>query len=74
MSPSHTDIQIRELCAKALVAQDEEFVATITELRVALRDRIEALSNLAVALSLQIPEALPEEDRSLTETKNIKKR
>jgi hypothetical protein len=67
--PSYTDSHIRELCAKVLVCQGDEFKATIAELRQALRDRIEALSNLAVAMTLQIPEVLPGENGNLFEAK-----
>jgi hypothetical protein len=55
VSPSYTDEQIRELCARALAAKGLEFEAVISKLRVALRNHAESLSNLAVAMLLQMP-------------------
>jgi hypothetical protein len=62
VSPSYTDEQIRELCARALAAKGLEFEAVISKLRVALRNRAESLSNLAVAMLLQMPKRRSEEE------------
>lgn len=53
-----TDVQIRELCARALTTHGSEFEAAIRELQSALRTRVEELSNLAIASILKIPGVL----------------
>jgi len=45
----YTDEDIRRLCLKVLNAEDEEFYSAIAELRSAFRNRIENLSNFALA-------------------------
>jgi len=55
VSPNYTDEQIRELCARALVARGPELEALISELRIALRNRTQLVSNLSVGVILQMP-------------------
>jgi predicted RNase H-like HicB family nuclease len=54
-----SDDEIRELCIRASLAQGESFSAAITELKIALRNRIENISNYALSTILQIPKAAP---------------
>lgn len=62
-----TDDEIRELCIRASLAHDETFTAAITELKIALRDRIEDLSNFTLSTILQMPKpALPDKDKDGT--------
>jgi DNA-binding transcriptional MerR regulator len=68
VSPRYTDEQIRELCGKAIIAQGQEFEVSISELKAALRDRAQGLSNLAVAMILQMPSPAREEDFPEAET------
>lgn len=51
----YTDEDIRRLCFKVLNAQGEEFHSAIAELRSAFRNRIENLSNFALATILGVP-------------------
>ena len=50
-----TDDEIRELCIRASLAQGETFAAAITELKIALRDRIEDISNFTLSTMLHMP-------------------
>lgn len=54
-----SDDEIRELCIRASLAQEEAFTAAITELKIALRDRIENISNLAVSTMLHMSKSAP---------------
>lgn len=50
-----TDDEIREICSRLLTAKDSDFESVVQELRSALRNRFEKLSNLAVATILKMP-------------------
>lgn len=54
-----SDDEIRELCIRASLAQGESFAAAMTELKIALRDRIEDISNFTVSTMLQMSKPVP---------------
>jgi hypothetical protein len=54
-----TDDEIRELCIRASLAPDESFAAAITELKIALKDRIEDISNFTLSAMLHMPKPAP---------------
>jgi hypothetical protein len=52
-----TDEQIREMCARVLTTTGAGFESSIRELQSAIRQRLEGLSNQAVATMLRVPRA-----------------
>lgn len=53
-----TEEEIREICARAAIAQSsEEFKAALTELKIAIREHITEAENLGIHLLLNKPKA-----------------
>lgn len=50
-----TDDQIRQLCSRVLTTSGAEFESTISDLQSAIRQRLEGISNRAVATMLRVP-------------------